>query len=387
MIRPLTGYVVSPDAAPRVAAPVVEDMSEDERRAIVEANPESSVELLYEAPVTRDTARHYLARVTSDGTFQPTSDYWLYRVSKAGHQQVGIVAEIEVASYGKGRLRPHENTRHEVAEAVADAHQEIGATTHPISLTYRHDDPIDELVAEVVSSPPALDLSTPDGRRQEAWPYPDSKALSAALANIDVLYIADGHHRTAGKAVLAQRLSAGPNQPAGRLLAVLFPDNQMQILGYHRYLHMPDKSPEAVSEALSRQFDVRPISLAQTGSVKQGDLCFFAGGEWHELTFRPEEHLGPAAALDASMLQSQVLGPICDVVDPRTDPRLNYLPGIVDLSELAETCRDQQAVGFVTRPPTIADVMTVADSGNVMPPKSTWFSPKVGAGIFLRRVI
>ncbi|MEE9533499.1 MAG: DUF1015 domain-containing protein, partial [Acidimicrobiia bacterium] len=101
----------------------------------------------------------------------------------------------------------------------------------------------------------------------------------------------------------------------------------------------------------------------------------------------PEEHLGPAAALDASMLQSQVLGPICDVVDPRTDPRLNYLPGIVDLSELAETCRDQQAVGFVTRPPTIVDVMTVADSGNVMPPKSTWFSPKVGAGIFLRRVI
>ena len=387
MIRPLSGYVVNPEAAARVAAPVVEDMSEIERRAIVEANPDSSVELLYEAPVTRETARHYLARVTSDGTFEPTTDYWLYRVSKGGHQQVGIVAEVGVTSYDRGRLRPHENTMPEVAEAVADAHQEIGATTHPISLTYRHDRLIDELIAEVVSGEPKVDLSTSDGRRQEAWPYPDSEALSAALQNVDVLYIADGHHRTAGGSVLAERLSADSTHPAGRLLTVLFPDNQMQILGYHRYLHMPEQAPETVLAKLAEQFDVRQVSLAETAAVKQGDMCFFIAGQWHALTFRSEELLGPAAALDASMLQSQVLGPFCDVVDPRTDPRLHYVPGIVDLSELAEICVSKKSVGFVTRPPTIADVMTVADSGNVMPPKSTWFSPTVGAGIFLRRVI
>lgn len=387
MIHPLNGYVVHTDAAQRVAAPVVEDMSEAERRAVVEANPDSSVELLYEAPVTRDTARHYLARVTSDGTFEPTADYWLYRVSKGGHQQIGIVAEVEVRSFAEGRLRPHENTMHEVAEAVADAHQEIGATTHPISLTYRHHPLIDDLVTEAVAGPPVIDLSTPDGRRQEAWPYPDSEALTGALQTVDIVYIADGHHRTAGGAVLAKRLSAGPKHPAGRLLTVLFPNNQMQILGYHRYLHIPDRSPQAVFDDLSEHFDLRAVSISESGQVEKGDLCVFAAGQWHELSFRPEEHLGPAAALDASMLQSQVLGPICDVVDPRTDPRLNYLPAIVGLSELAKICEDRQSVGFVTRPPTVDDVMKVADSGNIMPPKSTWFSPKVGAGLFLRRVI
>ncbi len=387
MIGPLRGYVVRSDAAARVAAPVVEDMSEAERRAIVEANPDSSVELLYEAPVTRETARHYLARVTSDGTFEPTSGYWLYRVSKAGHQQVGIVAEVNVTAYDEGRLRPHENTKHEVAEAVADAHQEIGATTHPISLTYRHQTEIDAFVGKVTSTPATIDLSTPDGRRQEAWPYPDSEELSDVLADIERLYIADGHHRTAGGSVLAERLSADSDHPAGRLLAVLFPDNQMQILGYHRYLQLPNRSPQVVSRAIGQLFDVREVSIAETGAVAKGDLCFFADGRWQELSFRSENHLGPAAALDASMLQSQVLGPICDVVDPRSDPRLNYLPGMVDLSELANICLKERAVGFVTKPPTIADVMTVADSGNVMPPKSTWFSPKVGAGIFLRRVI
>jgi uncharacterized protein (DUF1015 family) len=384
VIRPLDGYVVSPAAADRVVAPVAESLHPEERDRILATNPDTSLFLLTEDAEARSHARDYLDRVTSDGTFRPTAGWWVYRITDEDHQQTGIVAEVAVTAYESDRIRRHEHTIAEVAGHVADTLEEVGGSTHPVSLTYRHDPVIDAIVADAVTTEPVLRIAR-EHRVQETWKVDGDPGLGAALDAIPVLYIADGHHRSAGAAVLAGREASGLADIRSHFLAVLFPDTDMRTLSYHRCLHLPDHAPAEVLAAIARHFPMQRLP-DPAGVPEPGETWLFAEGTWYTLRLPHASEEGPTSALDASRLQYQILGPICDVADPRADPRLNYVPGNVPLDVLARNCGEQAGLGFVTHPPSVDDVMAVSDAGGIMPPKSTWFAPKIGAGIFLRRL-
>ncbi len=384
MIRPFDGYVVSQEAVERVAAPVAEDLHPVERDRILATNPDTSLFLVTQDAEARSHGHDYLERVTRDGTFQPTSGWWVYRITEGDHQQTGVVAEVSVAAYESDRIRRHEHTVGEVADHVADALEEVGASAHPVSLIYRRDPAIDEVVERAVVAAPALRLER-EGRIQEAWKLEAGAGLGAVLDAIPALYIADGHHRSAGAAVLSRRNAPGLESSRSHFLAVLFPDSEMKTLSYHRCLHLPDHSPADVLAAIARHFPLK--RLPTPGEIPEpGEIWLYAEGTWYSLRLPHGTDEGPTSALDASRLQHQILGPICDVADPRADPRLNYVPGSVPLHVLAAECRQQAGLSFVTHPPSVDDVIAVSDAGGIMPPKSTWFTPKIGAGIFLRRV-
>jgi len=379
VIRPFHGYVVDPAAAERVVAPVTEDLDQAERAALLSSNPDTSLFLMPDQPADHQQGRAYFERVTRDGNFVAEDGWWIYRISDESHSQTGIIAEVSVDAYQSGRILRHEHTVGEVAHHVADALETVGASTHPVSLVYRHNPLIDEIVAEVVATQPRIHLDR-HGRVQEAWKAELSETLAAALDVIPQLYIADGHHRSAAAAVLAER---DGSDARSHFLAVLFPDVDMRILSYHRCLHLPDHSPAEILQAIRRHFWLTAIP-EPNGVPEPGEVWVCGEGSWYTLTLEHGTDEGPTSALDASRLQHQVLGPICDVADPRADPRLNYVPGSVPLAKVATACDEQAGLSFVTRPPTVDDVMAVSDAGGVVPPKSTWFTPKVGAGIFLR---
>lgn len=386
MIRPFDGYVVSQHAAERVVAPVAEDLNAAERDRILATNPDTSLFLLTEQPAARAEARRYLERVTADGTFQPADGWWVYRITDGEHRQTGVVAEVAVAAYESNRIRRHENTVAEVATLVADALQEVGGSTHPVSLVYQRMEAVDEIVARVVTDPPLVRVQR-GIRAQEAWKVDDPGQLATVLDSIPNLYIADGHHRSAAAAVLAERARLEPVGARSHFLAVLFPDTDMRTLSYHRCLHLRAYTPAEILAAIARHFPIEAMpepSDAGNGIPGPGEVWFCAEGDWYTLDLPHTPDEGPTSALDAARLQHQILGPICDVADPRTDPRLIYVPGSVPLPQLARVCGDQAGISFVTRPPTVDDVIAVSDAGGVMPPKSTWFTPKIGAGLFLR---
>lgn len=388
MIRPFAGYIVSQPVAERVVAPVAEDLSEEARDSILATNPDTSLFLLTEEPAARARGRRYLERVTSDGTFQPADGFWVYRITDGDHRQTGVVAEVAVTAYDSNRIRRHEHTVAEVASLVADAIDEVGGSTHPVSLVYRRTTAVDEVVARVVAGPPLVHVQRGD-RAQEAWKVSDPGDLAKALDSIPTLYIADGHHRSAAAAVLAHRSEAEPEAARAHFLAVLFPDTDMRTLSYHRCLRLRAYSPAEILAAIARHFPIAVMSEPSDGGVTNGipgpgEVWLCAEGAWYTLDLPHNPDEGPTSALDAARLQHQILGPICDVADPRTDPRLVYVPGSVPLSDLASACGNQAGISFVTRPPTVDDVIAVSDAGGVMPPKSTWFTPKIGAGIFLR---
>ena len=379
MIRPFHGHVVSPDAAERVVAPVTEDLDPAERSQLLASNPDTSLFLMPDDPAERSLGREYYERVIQDGTFVPDDGWWVYRITDEVHSQTGIIAEVSVDAYEFDRILRHEHTVGEIADHVADALEAVGASTHPVSLVYRHQPEIDEIVARVVATEPRIRLERRN-RVQEAWKTELPDALTQALDAIPSLYIADGHHRSAAAAVLARRQASDTRS---HFLAVLFPDIDMRILSYHRCLHLPDHSPAEILEAIGRHFPLTPLP-EPSGIPAPGEVWVCGEGNWYQMSLEHGTDEGPTSALDASRLQHQVLGPICDVADPRADPRLNYVPGSAPLHDVAAACDSQAGLSFVTRPPTVDDVMAVSDAGGVVPPKSTWFTPKIGAGIFLR---
>lgn len=386
MIHPFVGWVVTPDAAPRVATPRVEDLDPELRHEIRTNNPDSGLHLLAESNADVVAVRNYVGRVTWEGLFRDARGWYVYAITEGDHTQTGVLAEVEVAAYDAGRIHRHEHTVAEIGGRVADILEGTGVSTEPVSLLYRHRPSLDAHLATITAGAPEIDLIGGDGRRQRVWEVGADATTTAELAHITDLYIADGHHRSAGASTLAGRLRARPDDPAGRFLAVLFPEDQMRILGYHRCLVLIDRTPQEIVALINEEYPLVPVDYANE-NPPAGVVQVCADGRWYRLELRPSIRESPTSRLDAAQLQHQVLGPLCDVADPRTDNRLEYVPASVPAEDFARLCAEKSAVGFKVQPPSVEDVIAVADSGGVMPPKSTWFSPKVGAGLFLRRTV
>jgi uncharacterized protein (DUF1015 family) len=403
VIRAFRGLRPAPGRAADVLAPPYDVVSAEEARARAGGRPWSFLRVSrpeiglpegadpYSAAAYRQAADTF-ARMRAEGVLAQDQApcYYIYRLTQGAHSQRGVVAVASVEAYETGRIRRHELTRPEKEDDRVRHIEALSAQTGPALLTYRRDAPIDALVEAASAGPAPVDAVADDGVRHQVWVVSDPgqvAALGAAFEAVGPLYIADGHHRSAAAArVAAARRRAGvpPDDPSGYFLAVIFPDSQMRILPYHRVVRdLGGLAAEALLARLSERFAVAP-GEAHTVARAPGEIGLFLPGGWHRLTIRAERVPAedPVARLDASLLSDHLLAPILGITDLRRDPRVDFVGGVRGVGELERLVRSgAAAAAFALYPTRIADLMTVADQGLLMPPKSTWFEPKLADGL------
>lgn len=328
----------------------------------------------------------------ADGVVVPRSRpaYYVYGIDTGEHLAVGIVAEVDVSDYPGGRVRRHELTRSATEDLLVDHLTRVGAHSDPVALTYRADPEIEAIVTEVRSGPAVLDFSGADGTHQKVWVVddPDTMArLDARLGLIEDLYVTDGHHRCAAAARYSHLMRAANGPSTGDeaynyVLSTLYPDTTLTVLEINRCVADVAVPLEDLVEALGRRFDLAELPAGvDPRPAAVGSFGMLAQGRAFRITVPPS--LVPDdvyAGLDVVLLQDLVLGPLLGIDDPRTDRRLRYVPGPEVPDPGAHGCD----VCFLVHPTPVADVMRIADAGLVMPPKSTWFEPKVRGGLFVR---
>ena len=310
------------------------------------------------------------------------------------HVQYGVVGCINASDYESGMIKRHELTRND-KEADRTCHIDwVNAQTGPIYLTYHASRAIDALVREITSGAPEYDFTADDGITHTAWLVDDDISIGKIMKEfeqLDSLYIADGHHRMAAAATVTRmRREANPahdgTEEYNRIMAVIFPDDQLKIMDYNRVVRdLGGIDEEAFLANVRERFDVSDDFIRRSPERK-GEFGMYLKGAWYRLqmkenTSTPED---PVAALDVSLLQDTLLTPVLGIGDPRTDERITFVGGIRGMHELERLVDSgAYAVAFSLYPTTIEQIMEVADCGRTMPPKSTWFEPKLRSGIFV----
>jgi len=339
-------------------------------------------------------ARENFDRMCEQGVLlqDPQPMYYLYELTMGNHTQTGLVAAASVADYDTNRIRKHEFTRPDKEDDRVRQVSVLSAQTGPVFLTYRHHPEIDAIVKRVTAGDAEVDVTADDRVRHRLWIVTgadDIDTITRVFDAMDCLYIADGHHRSAAASrVAAQRKADNPDhtgdEPYNYFLSVIFPDNQMQILDYNRVVKdLRGLEPEQFVAAVKNDFDV----VAADQPVKPGnahEFGMYLQGQWYRLKIKdaliPRDD--PVARLDVSLLANHLIGPLLGVDDPRRDKRIDFVGGIRGLKELEKRVDSgEMAVAFSLYPTSLADLMAVADAGEVMPPKSTWFEPKLADGL------
>jgi uncharacterized protein (DUF1015 family) len=308
------------------------------------------------------------------------------------HVQTGLVAAASVADYDTNRIRKHEFTRPDKEDDRVRQVDTLGAQTGPVFLTYKHNAVIDELVAKETATAPEVDIVADTGVRHSLWKLSDAAQLDLITSTFDAmdcLYIADGHHRSAAASrVAASRKSANPahtgEEEYNYFLTVIFPDNQMQILDYNRVVKdLGGNSPEQFLAKLENAFTVEKTA-GQCKPGKANEFGMYLERQWYRLSIKPDliPQDDPVKRLDISLLQDNLIGPILGIADQRHDKRIDFVGGIRGLKELERRVDSgEMAVAFAIYATSMAQLMAVADAGEVMPPKSTWFEPKLADGL------
>ena len=339
-----------------------------------------------------------------EGIYQadPSMSYYLYELTQNGRTQTGVVAICSVDEYDQGIIKKHENTRAEKERDRIEHIRALGCQTGPIFLTYRDEPVLSFILAQVKTGQALYDFTDEEGVRQRVWEVrrPESvEAIREMFARVPCAYIADGHHRTASAMRVAHEMRAAAQEagtytgkePFNYFLSVLFPASELTILPYTRVVS--DRAGLSVDELIARiheaGFTVEPSS-EPVESTEVGVMGLFTAGSWYRLSFTPElasavAQAGPVESLDVSVLQDRVLGPILGIGDPREDARISFVGGIRGTAEL-ERRAGADGVAFSLCATTIDQLLAVADAGLLMPPKSTWFEPKLRSGLFIHRI-
>ena len=399
LIRPFAGLRPVPARAGDVIAPPYDVLNSEEARQRAAGRPWSFLHISkaeidlpevtdpYDASVYARAALNLQAMI-EQGILQRDDQacYYVYRLIMGEHTQTGLVAVASVADYDTNRIRKHEFTRPAKEDDRVRQIEALNAQTGPVLLAYKSQAGIDQLIQSVTTHTPDVDLKADDGIAHTFWVVKDQAVideLTAGFDGMEALYIADGHHRSAAASRVAAALKAGSDDMSGYFLSVIFPHRQMQILDYNRVVR--DLNSLSVSELLENvatAFDVEEQQAAVSPS-RPGEFGMYLAGRWYRLTINADRlSQDPVARLDVSLLAVNLLQPVLGISDPRTDPRIDFVGGIRGLGELEKRVDSgEMAVAFSLFPTSMEDLMAVADAGQVMPPKSTWFEPKLVDGL------
>ena len=423
-VKPFAALRPKPELASRICELPYDVMSSVEACVMADGNPLSFLHVskpeidlppgtdLYSVPVYAKGKENF-QKLIADGALaqdkQPS--FYLYRQVMGKHAQVGLVAAASCEEYLKNIIKKHELTRPDKEDDRVRHIETLNSQTGPVFLTYRAVPALDALVAQKISEKPAVDFTGKDNVRHTSWTISDAttiKTIEAEFAKIAYLYIADGHHRSAAAARVFQSRSSGRESAptsgqtsesrltsaatkedhSSTFLTVIFPHNQMQILPYNRVLK--DLNGLSPSQLLAKLEAVFAIASGgnPTPSGKH-DLSLFIGGQWLSLKFRPQltATSDPIESLDVTLLQKHVLAPLFGIDDPRTSKRINFVGGIRGTAELEKLVNSgDYACAFSMFPTSIEDLMAIADAGGIMPPKSTWFEPKLRDAMFCHMI-
>lgn len=402
-LHPFDAVCPKSDLAPRVAAVPYDVVNRDEACELARGNPHSflhvgraDIDLPPDVdphdPRIYRTAREAFDRFVAQGVLvrEGARALYLYRQVMGSRVQTGLVGCVHIDDYEQDVIRKHEKTRQDKEDDRTRHVLTLEAHAEPVFLTYRGRPRIERLSEEIAATPPVHDFTASDGVRHTVWRITDPAPWLEAFREVPHAYVADGHHRSAsawraGK----ERRAANPGHRGDEeynwFLAVLFPAEQLTIMPYNRVVRdLGGKTPAEVLQAL-RQVG----RVGQTGDPRPprpGTFCVYLSKIWYRVDL-PEERIDrsdPIGSLDVSLLQDQVLGPVLGVGDPRTDTRIDFVGGIRGTAELERRVDSgEMAVGFSLYPTTVDQLMAVSDAGAIMPPKSTWFEPKLRSGLFV----
>ncbi|HEY6795631.1 MAG TPA: DUF1015 family protein [Kineosporiaceae bacterium] len=398
-LRPFPALRPAPAHAAQVAAPPYDVVDVAEARALTAGRPDSFLHVTrpeIDLPDGADPAavhaggRAALAALVTRGVLvpdaAPTLSVYRQRRGDTGPGQTGVVGLASVADYRTGTIAVHEHTRPEKEDDRVEHLASLRAHDEPVFLMYPGRPRIDQLVARVTDRSPDVRLADHEGVEHTLWVVADDTVVTefvAAFEALDRLYVADGHHRSAAAARLHDRLPGVPGTEGFPVVA--FPAEQLTVLPYHRLVAGPVPDLPDLLTALAEQFDVVPGPFESPLERHHFGL-YAGGGRWYRLTAREGtvDELDPIGRLDVALLQRAVLGPRLQVTDPRTDPRLAFVGGSRPVAEVERAVDfGRHALAFALHPTSTAEVMAVADRGLVMPPKSTWFDPKLASGLFV----
>ncbi len=408
-LKPFAALRPKPELAAQICELPYDVMSSEEARQMAAGNPLSFLHVskpeidlppgtdLYSDAVYAK-GKESFTKLISQGALKQDAQpcFYLYRQIMGGHAQVGLVAAASCEEYLSGVIKKHEFTRPDKEDDRVRHIEALNSQTGPVFLTYRNRPALDELFATVAGKNPRMpvenflqqevDFTAPDGVRHTSWTISHPSAIHliqmAFKETVPFLYIADGHHRSAAAGrVYQSRNGAGHS---GQFLAVIFPHNQMQILPYNRVLKTLNGLTAAqLLQKLDGIFIIKPNGAVQP--TRKHELGLFIEGRWHTLHFRPQFAAtnDPIEQLDVTLLQKFVLDPIFGITDPRTSKQINFVGGIRGPAELERLVNSgEYACAFSMFPTSIEDLMTIADAGGIMPPKSTWFEPKLRDAMF-----
>jgi uncharacterized protein (DUF1015 family) len=405
LVRPFKALRPTPGRAAEILAPPYDVLTTEEARARAAGKPWSFLHVSKPeidlppgtdpyAPAVYAKATENLARMVDAGVLvrDPTPGYYAYRLSVGGHVQTGVAVAASIAAYEANRIRKHELTRPDKEDDRVRHMEALNAQTGPVLAVYPDAPELDSLLAEASRPPPDVDVMASDQVRHAIWPIRDAGLvvrIGALFDAMPALYVADGHHRSAAAArVAAARRKANPRHTGeesyNSFLVVAFPQRGLRILDYNRVVRdLGGMSLDSFLGRLRDRFAVSP-STAAVKPERHGEFGLYAGGQWHRLTLRPElaDPVDPIARLDVSLLTTHILDPLLGINDMRTDKRIDFVGGGRGLAELERrVASGEMAAAFSLYPTRFADLMAVADAGEVMPPKSTWFEPKLADGL------
>ncbi len=406
IIKPFRGYLPPADLAHKISSLPYDVMTSDEAREMVQNNKDSFLRIIKpeidfdsgDEPSGDNLHNHgkrNLADFIDKGNLiqDPNPSLYLYQITMGNHTQTGIMAAVSIDEYNHGLIKKHEFTRPEKEDDRTRHIELTNANTGPVFLTFRNDGKLKNVIIDIVNSHPVVSFTADDATIHTLWKidhHVQVEQIIEYFLSVSALYIADGHHRAASAArVQKLRADANPNhngdEPYNYFLSVIFPHDEMQILDYNRIIKdLNGLTKEQLHESINENFDVVPISHPPS-PIPKNNYSMYLNGKWYQL--EAKDHIksdDPLDGLEASILQNHLLTPILDIDDPRTNKRIDFVGGIRGMEELERRCEVDCQVAFALPPVSIEQLLSVADSGQVMPPKSTWFEPKLRSGMVVR---
>ena len=401
-----------PELASKVAAPPYDVISSEEARRKVVKNPYSFLHVdKAEIDLPRDIdlydekvyikAGENLKNMVNNGTLikDEEANLYIYRQTMDSHIQTGLVGCVSIDDYIDGNIKKHEDTREDKEKDRINHVKYCNANTGPIFLVYREKAEVSGTIGKwIMGHKPVYDFIASDGIKHTLWVIDDRETiglLTEHFKSIDSLYIADGHHRTAsavevGKMKRAENPDYSGDEEFNFFLGVVFPHNDLKIMDYNRIVKdLKGHTTEDFLNKVGRSFDVEIYE--EPGGYKpfkKHDFGMFLDNKWYKLSLKKQyyNHSDTVSNLDVSILQNKILSPILDIKDSRNDSRIDFVGGIRGLEELEKRVREGAAVAFSMYPTTMSDIMSIADENKTMPPKSTWFEPKLRSGLFIHEL-